>query len=88
MVGHGQGSNHDPECMAILRLPYILHLADIVTVQRHVKGCNHRKLFAQKNEERQRYLRRELTTIERNAHPTYVSRSFPEGCGSSIDECD
>ena len=54
MVGHGQGSNHDPECMVILRLPYILHLADIVTVQWRVRGYNHRKLFAQKYEERQR----------------------------------
>jgi hypothetical protein len=53
MVGHGQGSEYDPECMAILRLLYILHLADIVTVQRHVRGYNHQKLFAQKYEERQ-----------------------------------
>jgi hypothetical protein len=53
MVGHGQGSNHDPECMAILCSLYILHLADIVTVQRRIRGYNHRKLFAQKYEERQ-----------------------------------
>jgi hypothetical protein len=54
MVGHGQGSDHDPECMAILRLLYLLHLADIVTVQRRVRGYNHQMLFAQKYEERQR----------------------------------
>jgi hypothetical protein len=54
MVGHSQGSDHDPECMAILHLPYTLHLADIVTVEGRVRGYNHRKLFAQKYEERQR----------------------------------
>jgi hypothetical protein len=35
-------------------LLYKLHLANIFTVQRRVRGYNHRKLFAQKSEECQR----------------------------------
>ena len=54
MVGHGQGSDNDPECMQNLRFLYRLHLTDIVTIKRCVRGYNHQKLFARKYEEPQR----------------------------------
>ncbi len=68
MVGHGRGSYHDPECMAILRLLYRLHLADIVTVHRRVRGYNHWKLFARKYEERQRVSSKRIN--DNRAHHT------------------
>ena len=88
MVGHGQGSEYDPECMAILRLLYILHLADIVTVQRRVLATILESYLLENTRNASEYLRGESTTIERTAHPTYVSRSLSEGRVSSNDECD
>ena len=77
MVGHGQGSDHDPECMAILCLAR-------KRLQSSKAICS--KIWGTPAS----CFRRELTTtiLERTAHPTYVWRSISEGRGLSIDECD
>jgi hypothetical protein len=88
MVGHGWGSDHDIECMAIRRLLNMLHLADIITVQRRVLATILESYSLENTRNASEYLRGESTTIERTAHPTYVLRSLSEGRVSSNDECD